>query len=93
MEAFEKLKESEDDNFSTDGSTSINWHWNPYDFKKYGTPGQEPPTLFEFDIGERPRLPVFGRHFQNCSSKISFCADYNGEREGEVVENVIKKIF
>ena len=33
-------------------------------------PAISPPCLFEFCIGEHPRLPVFGRHFKSCSSKI-----------------------
>ena len=45
------------------------------------------PTLFEFAVKEHPRLPVFGRHFKNCTSKIS------GGNEGTVVENVMEKIF
>ena len=32
--------------------------------------GANPPTLFEFCVGEHPRLPILGRHFRNCSSKI-----------------------
>ena len=30
-----------------------------------------PPVLFEFCLGESPRLPVFGRHFRLCSSDVS----------------------
>lgn len=29
-----------------------------------------PPTIFEFTKGEHPRLPVFGRHFRICCSKL-----------------------
>ena len=39
---------------------------------------------------EHPRLPVFGRHFKNCTSKIS---DLGSSDEGAVAEIVMKKIF
>ena len=43
-----------------------------------------PPILFEFTVGEHPRLPIFGRHFKNCISKIS---------GGSTAEPVLKTIF
>ena len=39
VEAFEKLMLTEDMNFSSTGSTSLDWHWNPWE-----------PTLFEFAV-------------------------------------------
>ena len=39
---------------------------------------------------EHPRLPVFGRHFKNCTSKIS---DLGRGNEGAKAEFVMKKIF
>ena len=33
-------------------------------------PQREPLVLFEFCIGEHPRLPAFGRHFNMCDSKV-----------------------
>ena len=45
----------------------------------------EPPTLFKFAVGEHPCLPVFGRHFKNCSTKISY-----GQGRAEAV---VKHIF
>ena len=36
---------------------------------KYQPGAIRPPTLFEFARGDYPRLPVFGRHFKNFSSK------------------------
>ena len=44
---------------------------------------EEPPTLYEFTLGEHPTLPVFGRHFKNCTSKIT--------RDG--VSPLLQKIF
>lgn len=35
----------------------------------------DPPTMFEFTVGEHPRLPVFARHFRRCASKISGCGE------------------
>ena len=81
VEAFEKLMQTEDMNFSSTGSTHINW-WNPRESRL------SEPTLFEFAVKEHPRLPVFGRHFKNCTSKISGASD-----EGEKAEIVMKKIF
>ena len=46
---------------------------------------RRPPTLFEFAVGEHPRLPVFGRHFRNCTSKISGSCS--------TAEPVLKQIF
>ena len=80
VEAFEKLMLTEDMNFSSTGSTGIDWNWNPRESRL------SEPTLFEFALGEHPRLPVFGRHFKNCTSKISGTA-------GMEVEEVMTKIF
>ena len=44
---------------------------------------ENPPILYEFTLGEHPRLPVFGRHFKNCTSKIT--------RDG--VSPLLQKIF
>ena len=44
-----------------------------------------PPTLYEFQVGEHPRLPLFGRHFLDCSSKIS------GRNSGNV-EVVLRQV-
>ena len=30
----------------------------------------QPLTLFKFCVGEHPRLPLFGRHFKSCASKL-----------------------
>jgi hypothetical protein len=30
-----------------------------------------PPDAFVFEVGEYPSLPLFGRHFKRCESKIS----------------------
>ena len=44
---------------------------SPEDFEVLSkSPHVSPPDLFEFCIGEHPRLPVFGRHFKHCASKI-----------------------
>ena len=43
-----------------------------------------PPILFEFAVGDHPCLPVFGRHFKNCTSMIS---------GGSIAEPVLKNIF
>ena len=83
VEAFEKLMLTEDMNFSSTGSTRIDWNWNPRESRR------SEPTLFEFAVKEHPRLPVFGRHFKNCTSKIS---DLRGN-EGALAEIVMKKIF
>ena len=83
VEAFEKLMLTEDMNFSSAGSTRIVWNWKPRESRL------SEPTLFEFAVKEHPRLPVFGRHFKNCTSKIS---DLGGN-EGALAEIVMKKIF
>ena len=49
---------------------------------------EDPPTLFRFSIGQPNRipcvrLPVFGRHFKNCSTNIS---DWR-------TESILKKIY
>ena len=44
VEAFEKLMLTEDMNFSSTGSTSLDWHWNPWESKL------REPTLFEFAV-------------------------------------------
>ena len=91
VEAFEKLMLTEDMNFSSTGSTRINWHWNPIPTRLEPLESMlSEPTLFEFAVKEHPRLPVFGRHFKNCTSKI-----YGGARgnENELVDIVMKKIF
>ena len=46
-----------------------------------------PPTLFEFCVGEHPRLPILGRHFRDCSSKIGGIAWVRGE--GDSLEPVL----
>ena len=44
VEAFEKLMLTEDMNFSSTGSTSIDWNWNPRESRL------SEPTLFEFAL-------------------------------------------
>ena len=44
VEAFEKLMLTEDMNFSSTGSTSMDWHWNPWESRLIE------PTLFEFAV-------------------------------------------
>jgi len=39
-----------------------------------------PPNLFLFSVGESPTLPVFGRHFKMCGSKILAGSDKVIER-------------
>ena len=48
VEAFEKLVPTEGMNFSSTGSTRIDWYWHPWESR--------PPTLFEFAVGEHPCL-------------------------------------
>ena len=46
--------------------------------KNAGRYGISPPRLFEFCVGEHPSLPVFGRHFKMCESKVSKCQEASG---------------
>jgi len=77
-----KFAEDEKINFRNDHNNMLgpderfrfNSHWGHWQQK----PGLEfnektiPPILFELEVGERPRLPIFGRHFRACSSKIGY---------------------
>lgn len=55
-------------------------------------PYHKPPTLFKFAVGEHPRLPVFGRHFRNCTSKIS-CDQGRAEPVLEQIFEILKEYF
>ena len=72
----------------------FNWsevHLSEMTCYKIGTLREQ--TLFEFAVKEHPRLPVFGRHFKNCTSKIYGGYKGPGGNDNTVVENVMKKIF
>jgi len=55
----------------------------------------EPPILYEFCVKEHPTLPLFGRHFRLCSSKIqlSWNASPSVERILETIFKILKKHF
>ena len=56
-----------------------------------------PPTLFKFAIGEHPCLPVFGRHFKNCVSKISYgpgqVEHFEHDKDLEEIFRILKEYF
>lgn len=84
VEVFDELKVTEEKNFFIEGSDSIVSDWKQANGMPGGAYSIQPPTLFKFDVGDKPCLPVFGRHFRNFSSKWV---------EKEVVKDVLGKIF
>lgn len=52
-----------------------------------------PPTRFEFAIGEHPKLPVFGRFFRRCSSKISGQTTQYAQPVLDRIANVLQRFF
>ena len=48
-----------------------------------------PPVLYRFCVGEYPQLPVFGRHFKHCFSKIS---SSDGTKTMKIIQEIFKVI-
>jgi len=51
-----------------------------------------PPTLFEFSVGDRPSLPLFGRHFRIMESKLGGHCDI-ADGYIRLVYRVLKEFF
>ena len=61
VEVFDELMLAEDNNFYTNGSTSIDWDWNQADGMPRNAYSIRPPTLFQFSVCLTNPSPVFIR--------------------------------
>lgn len=51
------------------------------------------PILYEFTVGEHPQLPLFARHFQRCSSKVSCSTGGQAHDVLRLIFSVLTKFF